>query len=382
MGFWYRKVTWAWLLFPFALLFRLITRVRYLCYKANLFKSYRSKLPVIIVGNISVGGNGKTPFVIWLCDELIKQGYHPAVISRGYGGKSDRYPLLISKDTTGGEAGDEPILIYKRLGIPVVVDPKRVNAIKYLESYHSTNSGLEPIDIIISDDGLQHYAIDRDIEIVIVDGERRFGNQCMMPIGPLREPITRLKNVDFVVNNGKTAPLEHTMQLEPKSCVKVDGSQGVLAFPIHADQSDPSNGVTDDDENKLTDEDTSKPNQTVDNEHSPSLENTINACAAIGYPQRFFNTLTAQGFKLNQSVSFADHHPFKDLDFQQFEADMPLLMTEKDAVKCRVFAKENWWYLPISATLSETFKKVLFQKIKCASTLKHHKKTVNNHVTE
>ncbi|MEH6452786.1 MAG: tetraacyldisaccharide 4'-kinase [Psychromonas sp.] len=316
MPFWYRPITWAWLLLPLALLFKLISTARRLCYQKGLFSSYHSELPVIVVGNISVGGNGKTPFVIWLCETLLAEGYKPGVISRGYGGKSEYYPLLVEQATTGKEAGDEPVLIYKRLGVPVVVDPLRKNAAAYL----SENCD---VDIIITDDGLQHYALQRDIEIVIVDGKRRFGNQQLMPMGPLRESISRLKSVDFVINNGAEKHNEIGMFLQAQTCKRVDGEKEQLAANLK-----------------------------------------VNACAAIGYPQRFFDTLTAENFILDKTVGFADHHAFSAADFNQFSNQVPLLMTEKDAVKCTHFAQENWWYLPISAQLPEIFKKQLLNKIK------------------
>jgi tetraacyldisaccharide 4'-kinase len=314
--FWYRPITWAWLLYPLALLFKLVSTARRLCYQKGLFNSYRSDLPVIVVGNISVGGNGKTPFVIWLCETLIAAGYKPGVISRGYGGKSDNYPLLVEQNITGKEAGDEPVLIYKRLAIPVVVDPIRKNAAAYLSEHCD-------VDIIITDDGLQHYALQRDIEIVIVDGKRRFGNQQLMPMGPLRESISRLKSVDFVINNGAEKQHEISMFFEAQTCQRVDGKNAPLADNIK-----------------------------------------VNACAAIGYPQRFFDTLIEQHFTLDKAVGFSDHHAFSPADFNQFANEIPLLMTEKDAVKCTHFAQQNWWYLPISAQLPETFKKQLLNRIK------------------
>jgi len=317
MHFWYQRTTWwAWGFYPIALLFRVISLSRFLLYKFNVLKSAKSALPVIVVGNISVGGNGKTPFVIWLCELLIKQGYRPGIVSRGYGGKSKRYPLLVDDQSIGKEAGDEPIMLYKRLGIPVVVDPVRSKAAKYLSDHHLA-------DIIITDDGLQHYALQRDIEIVVVDGKRRFGNQHLMPMGPLREPLSRLNSVDFIINNGEHEEGEFTMLLAPDDCLSVDGENRPLP--------------------------TNKP---------------INACAAIGYPQRFFETLKKQQFILNKTVSFADHNPFSAQDFEQFNPHTPLLMTEKDAVKCIGFAQDNWWYLPISAQLPSVFEKQLIEKIK------------------
>lgn len=316
MRFWYQETRWwTWILYPLSLLFTGIVFCRCLLYKKRLLNSTKNSLPVIVVGNISVGGNGKTPFVIWLCELLISQGYKPGIISRGYGGKSDQYPLLLDENTIGKEAGDEPVMLFKRLGIPVVVDPQRSRAANYL-----SENGLA--DIIVTDDGLQHYALQRDIEIVVVDGKRRFGNAHLMPMGPLREPISRLKSVDFVINNGSEQMGEFTMLLQPDDCLAVDGQKREL----------PNN-------------------------------KKVNACAAIGYPQRFFETLKKQQFELDKAVSFADHHSFSINDFRQFDKQLPLIMTEKDAVKCTAFAQKNWWYLPISAQLPKEFETQLLDKI-------------------
>jgi tetraacyldisaccharide 4'-kinase len=317
MRFWYQATPWwSWVLYPVSLLFAAIAFCRRFLYQQALLRSCKNRLPVVVVGNISVGGNGKTPFVIWLCELLIKQGYRPGIVSRGYGGKSDSYPLLVGQNTTGKEAGDEPVMIFKRLGIPVVVDPVRCRAADYL-------SENDLADIIVTDDGLQHYALKRDIEIVVVDGQRRFGNGHLMPMGPLREPLSRLKEVDFIINNGASQAGEFTMSLVPDNCLTVDGQ--VRELPV---------------------------------------DKRVNACAAIGYPQRFFATLEQQQFVLNKTVAFADHHPFSSNDFVQFDKQLPLLMTEKDAVKCTTFAQENWWYLPISAQLPKEFEKQLLEKIK------------------
>lgn len=316
MPFWYQSTRWwAWFLFPLSLLMRAINSTRHWCYRQGILKSYKSTLPVVVVGNISVGGNGKTPFVISLCELLIKQGYKPGVISRGYGGKASQYPLQIVNATTGKEGGDEPVLIHKRLNIPVVVDPVRANAAAYLSEHCD-------VDVIITDDGLQHYALQRDIEIVVVDGKRRYGNQHIMPMGPLREPLSRLKSVDYIINNGEVHDNEFTMILAPAESIRVDGHAGQLT--------------------------TQK----------------VNACAAIGFPPRFFDTLIKQGFTLDKSVSFADHHAYSVDDFTQFEATIPLLMTEKDAVKCTSFAQQNWWYLPIDGQLPIAFTQPFLDKLK------------------
>ena len=314
MKFWYQSVKWwAWGLYPFALLLFVISTIRRFVLQK---KAIKNRLPVIVVGNISVGGNGKTPFVIWLCEMLIEAGYKPGIVSRGYGGKSDVYPLLLNHESKGDEAGDEPVMLFKRLGVPIVVDPKRVDAANYLAEHCD-------VDIIVTDDGLQHYALSRDIEIVVVDGKRRFGNQKLMPMGPLREPLSRLKSVDFIINNGEEVNNEITMLLTPQACKRVDGSDVCL------------------------------PEKSI-----------VNACAAIGYPQRFFDSLQMLDYQLLKTVSFADHHAFKASDFNQFEKTRPLLMTEKDAVKCKEFALPNWWYLPIDAKLPLSFQEQLLQRIK------------------
>lgn len=317
MKFWYQPLQWwAWFLYPLSLLLFVISKVRRVLLQKSALKDRKNDLPVIVVGNISVGGNGKTPFVIWLCEMLIKEGYKPGIISRGYGGKSQHYPLLLTSETQGTEAGDEPVMLFKRLAIPIVVDPKRVNAARYLKEQCD-------VDIIITDDGLQHYALARDIEIAVVDGKRRFGNQKLMPMGPLREPLSRLKEVDFIINNGQQAEGEVTMLLQPQACKTVDGRNASL--PKHI---------------------------------------KVNACAAIGYPQRFFDSLQLLHYQLSSAQTFADHHAFTKKDFKQFDTNLPLLMTEKDAVKCVKFALPNWWYLPIDAQLPEIFEQQLLQKIK------------------
>lgn len=316
MPFWYQATKWwAWILFPLSLLLRFISVIRRLAYQKGWKKSYRSPLPVVIVGNISVGGNGKTPFAISLCELLIANGYKPGLVSRGYGGKAASYPLLVTEQITGKEAGDEPVLIYKRLGIPVVVDPVRADAADYLYKHCD-------VDVIISDDGLQHYALQRDIEIVVVDGKRRYGNQHIMPMGPLREPVSRLSTVDYIINNGCEHKNEATMILSPGQWQRVDGEAGEL------------------------------------------MPQTVNACAAIGHPPRFFGTIKELGFELKQSIAFADHHAYSEADFKVFDKSMPLVMTEKDAVKCTSFAQSHWWYLPIDAQLPNSFTDAFLTQLK------------------
>lgn len=312
MPFWYQTTWLSWLLSPFAGLFSLISWSRKILFKFGLKTSYRADVPVIVVGNLTVGGNGKTPVVIHLCEQLKQAGFKPGVVSRGYGGKAQHYPYVLSASSDTQHAGDEPVLIYQRTGCPVVVDPKRGRAAQTLTEQFD-------VDVIITDDGLQHYALRRDIEIVVVDSARQFGNQWRLPAGPLREPVARLKTVDYVILNGavEAAPdwfsllklPPFTMSLTPQSPQRVDAELDSL---------------------------------------SPQV---VNACAAIGHPPRFFNTLEELGYQLNQTQAFGDHHHYQHQDLAPFDSSMPLLMTEKDAVKCLAISQPNYWYLPVSATL-------------------------------
>ncbi|WP_034948543.1 tetraacyldisaccharide 4'-kinase, partial [Erwinia oleae] len=179
------------LLLPFSFLYGLVSKLIRLSYVLGWRKAWRSPVPVVVVGNLTAGGNGKTPVAIWLVEALQQRGLRPGVVSRGYGGKAARYPLLLNMRTTTREAGDEPVLIYQRTGAPVAVSPVRREAVQALLEQGD-------IDIVITDDGLQHYALARDIEIVVVDGTRRFGNGWWLPAGPMRERAARIKSVDAV----------------------------------------------------------------------------------------------------------------------------------------------------------------------------------------
>lgn len=312
---WYTPGKGIWWLAPLTLLFWILSAGRRWLYRLGVLRRHRVAAPVIVVGNISVGGNGKTPLVIRLCQWLKQQGYHPGVVSRGYGGKSPHYPLPVEPHSDPRLVGDEPVLMRQHLGCPLVVDPDRVRGAKALIDTFQCN-------IILCDDGLQHYRLARDIEILVVDGERRHGNGHLLPMGPLREGLWRTKQVDFIVVNGGVArPGEHLMSLEPGQLVNVK-----------------------------------YPSQT---QSIHDLKKPATAVAAIGNPERFFTTLLTRRVKLKATLSFPDHHPFQDGDIP----DDLVLMTEKDAVKCRGFAKSQWWYLPVSAKLTETFKQQLLDKL-------------------
>lgn len=295
------------LLLPLSWLYGLVSGAIRLTYRLGLKRAWRAPVPVVVVGNLTAGGNGKTPVVIWLVEQLQKRGIRPGVVSRGYGGKATHYPLLLTADTTTAEAGDEPVLIYQRTGVPVAVSPVRSDAVQALLAGHA-------VDIIITDDGLQHYALARDKEIVVIDGVRRFGNGWWLPAGPMRERASRLQSVDAViVNGGQAKPGEIPMHLQPGMAV-----------------------------NLLTGE-----RKAV--EQLPALV----AMAGIGHPPRFFATLEQCGARLEKRVPLADHQALVEGQVDALTVPgQSLIMTEKDAVKCRTFAKENWWYLPVDAELS------------------------------
>ncbi|HBW43121.1 MAG TPA: tetraacyldisaccharide 4'-kinase [Leclercia adecarboxylata] len=294
------------LLLPLSWLYGLVSGLIRLSYKVGLKRAWRAPVPVVVVGNLTAGGNGKTPVVIWLVEQLTQRGIRVGVVSRGYGGKAERYPLLLTGQTTTAQAGDEPVLIFQRTGAPVAVSPVRSEAVQALLSQTD-------VQMVITDDGLQHYALARDKEIVVIDGVRRFGNGWWLPAGPMRERASRLKSVDAVIVNGGSAQAgEIPMQLRPGLAV-----------------------------NLLTGE----------RRDVAELPNLV-AMAGIGHPPRFFSTLEACGARLLNTVPLADHQALSQAQVAGFTASgQTLIMTEKDAVKCRAFARDNWWYLPVDAEL-------------------------------
>jgi len=314
---WYQSNPLRWLLWPLSVLYRLVIALRRSLYRLGWFKQYSVNVPVIIVGNISVGGTGKTPFVIWLAKQLKDAGFRPGIISRGYGGKADHYPQIVTPQSNPRIVGDEPLIISRQSACPMAVAPSRIAAAKQLLDQFDCN-------IIIADDGLQHYALARDIEIVIVDSKRLFGNQYCLPAGPLREPISRLEQVDFIVHNGSETAAEFTMST----------SQGLAINLV-----DP----------------------TIKKEVSDFQNHSVHSVAGIGYPERFFNQLSERGLTVLPH-HFGDHHPFQPSDLA-FDDDLDILMTEKDAVKCQYFAKKNMWYIPIEATISGKLEQHLLNKL-------------------
>lgn len=308
---------WLWLL-PLSWLYGLVTILIRLSYRLGLKKAWHAPVPVVVVGNLTAGGNGKTPVVIWLVEQLQRRGLGVGVVSRGYGGRAGHYPLLLDADTTAAEAGDEPVLIYQRTGAPVAVSPMRIDAVKMLLAQHA-------LQLIITDDGLQHYQLARDKEIVVVDGVRRFGNGWWLPAGPMRERASRLRSVNAVITNGGVARSgEIAMQLQPGMAVNLrSGEQRDVA----------------------------------------QLPNLV-AMAGIGHPPRFFATLEGCGAVVQKTVALADHQALSHAQVAALvTADDTLIMTEKDAVKCRGFAEDNWWYLPVDVRLEEPAAGKLLQEI-------------------
>ncbi|KLV04782.1 tetraacyldisaccharide 4'-kinase [Photobacterium aquae] len=305
------------LLWPLSKLFGVISRRRRQQYRSGGKQAYRAQVPVVVVGNITAGGNGKTPVVVWLVEQLLAAGMKPGVVSRGYGGKAPHYPYRLDDTSTTAQAGDEPVLIYRRTGVPVAVSPKRAEAVAMIEN---------DVDVIITDDGLQHYALERDIEIVVIDGQRRFGNEQLIPLGPLREGCERLAEVDFLIcNGGQPQDNEIPMVLSPSPLVNL----------VTGEKCQPE-----------------------------ALTGDVVALAGIGHPPRFFHTLEQQGIYPVHCQPFKDHQAFDDQQLQQLAAmGQYLVMTEKDAVKCYSFAQPNWWYLPVDATLPEDQAENLINRI-------------------
>lgn len=312
---WYSASPLSLLLAPLGSIYAGAVHVRRALYRSGRLRSTRVAVPVIVVGNLTVGGTGKTPLVIWLVEALRRAGKRPGVVSRGYGGKGTQWPQQVRPDSNPQDVGDEPVLIALRGACPVVVDPDRVRAAQTLLALHEC-------DVIVADDGLQHYALQRDVEIAVVDGVRRHGNGRCLPAGPLREPLRRLREVDMIVVNDGNSMDACSFRLVGDVACALDGKQAARALADFAGQA-------------------------------------VHAVAAIGRPARFFDHLRGHGVQAI-THAFPDHHFFRAEDIR-FGDHLPVLMTEKDAVKCRGFAEATHWYIPVSAALEERCKSHLQQ---------------------
>ncbi len=308
----------AYLLWPFSLLYRALIFFQRKLYQFNIKKSNRFSVPIVVIGNITVGGTGKTPLVIAIAQFLKKKGWRPGIVSRGYAGKADHYPLQVHANSNPREVGDEPLLMVRHTDCPTIVDPNRSRGVKTL-------LGKTNCNIVLSDDGLQHLALGRDIEIAVIDGQRRFGNGFCLPAGPLREPISRLKTVDFIVTKGKAAnPNEFEMLLIPDHFYQ-------LIQPENKKNSD------------------------------YFYRKKLHAVAGIGNPDQFFCSLRLLGLTFTERP-FPDHHFFKPRDFN-YGNDAVILMTEKDAVKCAGLVDARLWCLKAKAKLDDDFFNALLNRI-------------------
>lgn len=316
MKFWYRRGLLAWLLWPASLAFGFVVFVRRTLYWLRLMKSKHPGIPVIVVGNITVGGTGKTPLVIWIAEFLKRKGWSPAIISRGYGAKIDA-PRAATVASDALEVGDEPIVLARRSGCPVWVGPDRVQVAAALRA------AQPEVNVLVLDDGLQHYRMRRDIEIAVMDA-RGLGNGFMLPAGPLREPRFRLRTVDAVVGHA--------------ACVAKDFTMALVGEEVH----------------RMTDARERRPLKAFAGQK-------VHAAAGIGDPNRFFLHLGRAGVKVIPHP-FADHHPFTEADLE-FDDGLPVILTEKDAVKLRRAARPDWWVLPVSAKLDPGFGAWLLRKL-------------------
>ncbi len=326
----YKKSSWVFILLPLSFIYFLIISLRSWAYKIGIFKSIRMDVPVVVIGNITIGGTGKTPLVIWLLEKLIKLGMKPGLICSGYNSNA-KSPQEVFIDSEVSNVGDEALMIKLRfqklhnIDTPIFVGKKKAQVGKaLLKSYPD-------IDILISDDGLQHYELQRDFEIVVVDGVRKFGNEFLIPAGPLRERVSKINKVDALVLNSypRKKWSDKNENLNENLLFGMTYHGNVLANCLHG--------------NRISNLDV--------------LKKEIVAITGIGNPNRFFKQLSAANLQF-QKIIFNDHHLFIESDFKGYD-DMDIIMTEKDAVKCKDFAKENFWYLPIYADVEEE----LFEKI-------------------
>ena len=348
---WQRQAAWLWLLLPISWLYGLITTLRRQAYKAGLLASYRAPVPVMVIGNISVGGSGKTPLIIALVDYLQERGIKVGVISRGYGGDISQMPALVDAASLPNVVGDEPCLIVNMTNAPMAVCPDRKQAIMTLLAAHPD------LQFIIADDGLQHYALQRDIEWIVVDSARGFGNQQLLPTGFLREPMSRLQGAtviyheplttDSVDNNKDNSNLYRAHRLTMH--LEADALQLLWQPTLSYSQID-----------------------------APKKGYRVHAVSGIGYPQRFFDTLSSLGFDV-VGHAYPDHYDFELAELLLY-TEYPIVVTSKDAVKIRALLSKattdkalnneyqtlinRLWVLPVTAELSDSCYDNLQQQLK------------------
>ena len=315
---WYKKNVIFYILIPLEIFYWALLQTKNILYRIGILKVKKLDVPVIVVGNLTVGGTGKPPLVIEIVRSLLKNGYSPGIICRGYGGKMKNLPHLITKEDRFLLAGDDALLLLEETKCPVVIDSNKIRG-----CYALLNN--ERIDTIISDDGLQHPQLARDIEIAVVDGKRRCGNGPLIPAGPLRESAARLNKIDLVVvNGGSKMKNEYSMS-------------GTLTYAVR---------LLDGKKKEL----------------STFEQETIDAICGIGNPDRFFDDLNNAGVKVRKHY-YPDHYLYKPEDLCKFNSSR-LFMTSKDAIKCRQFAQIDWWVIPQSIEIENDFTVALLEKLK------------------
>ena len=313
---WYQDHWSGWLLWPLSGVYWLAMSLRRALFASGILSTQRAKVPVIIVGNITAGGTGKTPTVLWLVEQLRARGFRPGIVSRGYGGSQANTSMRVEAATDPVVAGDEPVLLARRGRCPVVVDPDRVRAAAMLVD--------DGVDVIVADDGLQHYRLERDYEICVIDGGRGLGNRRLLPSGPLREGARRLENVEQVLVNGELQGSEYEL---------TTSEQNAITFELVATEACRLNGSL------------ARPIERFSG-------STVHGVAAIGNPQRFFDLLRLHGIQVIEH-SYPDHAALGASDLE-FGDDFEVLMTEKDAVKVGSQVKDKFWYVPVELSMDPT----------------------------
>lgn len=312
---WYEGSPLSGLLLPLSVVYALVTGLRRFLYERGILRTHRASVPVVVVGNITAGGTGKTPTVLWLVKELRARGFRPGIVSRGYGGSHSGSSMRVEPDSDASVVGDEPVLLAQRGRCPVVVDPDRVRAAGMLVE--------DGVDVIVADDGLQHYRLARDYEICVIDGGRGLGNGRLLPAGPLRENAHRLESVEQVLVNG-------TLQAGGRRELTT-AEQNAISFELVADEATRLNG-------------------SLTRPIGRFAGTTVHGVAAIGNPQRFFDLLRGQGIQVIEH-RFPDHASIdaKDLDFGD---DFEVFMTEKDAVKLGRSMNDRFWFVPVELRMN------------------------------
>lgn len=345
---WPRTSAWQFLLRPLSWLFMVLAATRRTLFAAHVFRVFRARVPVVVVGNITVGGAGKTPVVLALAAYLRQAGYTPGMVTRGYAPTGHHAAVVHVTKAANPLAGDEALLLAGRSGLPVYAGVKRADAARTLLAHHAGTN------VVISDDGLQHHALARDIEIAVVDGVLGFGNGRLLPAGPLRESISRLRTVDCIILNNTNidAPFQAKMPQTPYGSDTLHGLLQAAGKPVFA---------------MTYGNETFMALDSARTEHTAAMllrcrGKQVAAVAGIGNPARFFDHLARLGITLASQHAFADHHAFVRADFDDIQADI-ILMTGKDAVKCAAQADDRMWAMQVDALLPDAFYEFIRKKI-------------------